>query len=119
MRQALTPATAEDVSSVVALRNAVAGELTARHGIGHWSSVSTPRGVRSSLKHSSIYVLKEDGRVVGTFVLQTKKPWAIDRTFFTPVARPLYLLGMAVDPAGQRRGIGRRCLDDAVRLCRD
>jgi GNAT superfamily N-acetyltransferase len=45
--------------------------------------------------------------------LQTKKPWAIDATYFTRVARPLYLTGMAVHPESQRRGAGRLALEDA------
>jgi GNAT superfamily N-acetyltransferase len=115
----LTIATADDAEGVADLRNAVADVLTYRHGIGHWSSLSTAKGVRSSMKHSSVYVAKENGRIVGTLALQTKKPWAIDRLCFSPVARPLYLLGMAIDPARQRRGIGRRCIEAAVGCCRN
>jgi GNAT superfamily N-acetyltransferase len=118
MKTGLTLAHADDADAVAALRNAVASLLTARHGIGHWSSVSTGRGVRSSMKHSSVYLARDAGRVVATLVLQTKKPWAIDRQYLTPVKRPLYLLGMAVDPARQGGGIGRRCIDEAVALCR-
>ena len=119
MASTLTIATADQAEAVAALRNAVAAELTKRHGIGHWSSVSTARGVRASLKQSSVYVATDGDRVVGTLVLQTKKPSAIARKYFTPVNRPLYLLGMAVEPARQRNGIGRRCLEDAVTLCRE
>jgi len=115
----LTIASETDVDAVVALRNAVADELTARHGIGHWSSKATERGIRAEMKRSSIYLLREGGRAVATLQLQTKKPWAIDRQYFTPGNRPLYLLGMAVEPASQRSGIGRRSLEDAVQICRD
>ena len=118
MRHWLTLATADDADAVAGLRNAVAALLTGRHGIGHWSSTSTARGVRSSMRRSSVYVARDDGHVVGTLVLQTKKPRAIDRRYFTPVERPLYLLGMAVDPAHQRTGIGRRCLDEAIAICK-
>jgi GNAT superfamily N-acetyltransferase len=118
MRTGLILADADDGDAVAALRNAVATVLTDRHGIGHWSSVSTGRGVRSSMKGSSVYVVRDDDRIVATLVLQTKKPWAIDRRGFTPVRRPLYLLGMAVDPARQRTGIGRRCIDEAATICK-
>ena len=60
----------------------------------------------------------DEGRAVATLQLQTKKPWAIVRTYFTPVGRPLYLLGMAVEPGRQRAGIGRRCIEAAVQICR-
>jgi GNAT superfamily N-acetyltransferase len=118
MQSGLTIATAEDAAAVAALRNAVASQLTALYGTGHWSSVSSEKGIRASMKRSSIYVARDAGRVIATLELASKKPWAIDRRYFTAVTRPLYLLGMAVDPARQRTGIGRRCLDEAVAICR-
>lgn len=118
MRHALTPATAEDIASVVALRNAVASQLTSRYGIGHWSSTATEKGVRRDMGRASVYVLKHRGRVIATLALQTRKPRVIDRAYFTPVKRPLYLIDMAVDPARQRSGIGRRCIADAIRMCK-
>ena len=57
----LTIATPADAADIAALRNAVAAGLTARHGIGHWSSQSTERGVQASMKRSSIYIVR-DGR---------------------------------------------------------
>jgi GNAT superfamily N-acetyltransferase len=118
MRSALSIATPDEAEAVAALRNAVASVLTARHGIGHWSSVSSERGVRSSMKRSSIFVARDNGRIVATLELATKKPWAIDRRYFTAVTRPLYLLAMAVDPVQQRAGLGRQCIDQAVQICR-
>jgi GNAT superfamily N-acetyltransferase len=118
MRGGLTIAAPDDAAAVAALRNAVASDLTAKFGIGHWSSMSTDRGVRSAMKSASVYVTRDQGRVVATLTLTTKKPWAIDRRYFATVERPLYLLGMAVDPARQGTGIGRRCIEDAVTICR-
>jgi GNAT superfamily N-acetyltransferase len=111
-------AAADEAGDVAALRNGVASVLTARHGMGHWSSVSSERGVRSSMKRSSVYLARENARVVATLELTTRKPWAIDRRYFTVVTRPLYLLGMAVDPARQRAGIGRWCIEQAIEICR-
>jgi GNAT superfamily N-acetyltransferase len=45
--------------------------------------------------------------------LATKKPWAIDVSYFTPVRRPLYLTGMAISVAHQGQGLGRQALGDA------
>ena len=45
--------------------------------------------------------------------LATRKPWAIDVAYFTPVRRPLYLTGMAVSVAHQGSGLGRMAIDDA------
>ena len=118
MHSALTIATADDAEAVAALRNAVAEQLTARHGIGHWSSISSARGVRAEIRRSSVCLLRDEGRATATLALATRKPSAIDRRYFTPLKRPLYLLGMAVDPARQRIGVGRRCIAEAIAMCR-
>ena len=119
MASLLTNATTADAADVAALRNAVASALTERHGIGHWSSVSTVAGIRSSLKRSSLYIVRDSaGRAVATLELATTRPAAIDDRCFTDIARPLYVVGMAVDPGRQRRGIGRQCIADAVDICR-
>jgi GNAT superfamily N-acetyltransferase len=110
-------AAADDAGAVAALRNAVASVLTKRHGLGHWSSMSSEKGIRSNMRRSSIYVAREHGAAVATLELATKKPWAIDLRYFTRVTRPIYLLGMAVDPARQRMGIGRLCIAHAVDIC--
>jgi len=56
---------------------------------------------------------EEGGRIVSAIRLQTKKPWAIDIAYFTPVGRAIYLTGMVVDVAMQGRGVGRAALADA------
>jgi GNAT superfamily N-acetyltransferase len=55
-----------------------------------------------------------DGRHIVTVLrLVTRKPWAIDVAYFTPVKRPLYLTGMAVAVGRRRQGLGRLALEDA------
>ena len=119
MRGFLTTAHADDAAAIAALQNAVAAALTGRHGIGHWSSVATEKGVRASMKRASVFVVRDADGIVATLTLATRKPWAIDRKYFTPVARPVYLLAMAVDPEHQRAGVGRACVDEALEICRD
>ena len=119
MPSGLTLAMPDDVGAIVALRNAVASDLTSRFGIGHWSSQSTERGVRLSMKREAVYVARDEGRMIATLTLVTKKPWAIDRKYFTPVQRPLYLISMAVDPERQGTGVGRACIAGAVMIGRD
>jgi GNAT superfamily N-acetyltransferase len=53
-------------------------------------------------------------RIVSVLRLATRKPWAIDTTWFTPVKRPLYLTGMAISVERQGEGVGRLAIDDAV-----
>jgi GNAT superfamily N-acetyltransferase len=119
MRGFLTAADADDAPAIATLLNAVAIALTARHGIGHWSSITTEKGVRASMRRASVFVVRNADRIVATLTLATRKPWAIDREYFTPVARPVYLLAMAVDLEHQRTGIGRACVDEALEICRD
>ena len=118
MPATLEPATPADVNAIAALRNAVALDLTTRFGTGAWSGCCTERAVGFDLRSSSVYVVRDRNEIVATLRLATKKPWAIDRSWFTPVERPLYLTSMAVAPAFQRQGIGRQCLADAVEIAR-
>lgn len=98
---------------IAALQNAAAGALTARFGEGHWSSLVTERGAALSQRHARVRVGRSGKRVLTVLRLATKKPWAIDVSYFTPVKRPLYLTGMAVSVAHQGHGLGRLALEDA------
>jgi len=118
MRVTLEEATPEDAAAIAQLRNAVAERLTHEHGKGHWSFRCSESGVASGMKSSRVYAAWHRGRVIATLTLQTKKPWAIDRGYFPNVARPLYLLSMAVEVESQRQGIGRQCVDQACAIAR-
>lgn len=112
-------ATTDDAVEILSLRAAVAADLTARFGTGHWSSTGTERGVLHDLKTSRVYISRDAGRVIATLQLATKKPWAIDVTYFTPCKKALYLTSMAVDPHMQGKGFGRRCLNEAAAIARE
>src|SRR5471032_340392 len=114
----IEPATLEDVPHLVALRAAVAEKLTANFGEGPWSRKSGEKGVLLDLRTSKVLVARRKNRLIASLRLTTKKPWAIDRSYFSPADRPIYLLSMAVAPDLQRQGIGRRCLKDALEICR-
>jgi GNAT superfamily N-acetyltransferase len=121
-------ATERDAAELALLRTGVAEHLTRLFGVGHWSAPVTEKGELRSIKTSRILVARDDeSRIIGTLRLATKKPWAIDKAYFTNVPCPLYLTDMAVAPPLQRQGIGRRLIDagrnaaaawpaDAVRL---
>jgi GNAT superfamily N-acetyltransferase len=112
-------ATPEDAAAIAALRAAVAERLTRDHGHGHWSGGVTERGVLSGLHaHSRILVARGGREILATLRLATKRPWAIDPSYFTAVRRSLYLSDMAVEPELQRHGIGRRLLDFAIETAR-
>jgi GNAT superfamily N-acetyltransferase len=111
-------ATEADVTAIAALRVAVAAHLTQRHGRGAWSSAGTEAGVRRALRTSRYLTARGNGEIVGALRLTKRRPWAIDSRWFTPVARPLYLLDMAVTPKAHGRGIGRRLLHAAQQHAR-
>ena len=122
--QAGTPG---DAVILAALHTAIAEHLTGLHGHGPWSSKTTEKGVLYAMRVSQVFVAREGSEIVATLQLATKKPWAIDTSYFATCSKPLYLLGMALAPAKQRQGIGKRCLEatreiakawpaDAIRL---
>ena len=111
-------ATPIDVPAIAGLHNAAAGALTARFGAGHWSSLMTERGAAASQRHARVRLGRIEKRIVTVLRLATKKPWAIDVSYFTPVKRPLYLTGMTVSVTHQRQGLGRQAMDDAIAVAR-
>ena len=113
MKLRFVDATPGDAAVLAALHNATAGALTARFGEGHWSSYVSERSVVLSQRHARVRVGRSGQRFMTVLRLATKKPWAIDVSYFTPVRRPLYLTGMAVSVAHQGRGLGRLALNDA------
>jgi GNAT superfamily N-acetyltransferase len=109
-RVSISVASPADAQAIAELRNAVAEDLTARFGGGHWSSHCTARGVRFGMKFGDVLLAKSRGRIVGTLRLASKKPWAIDLSYFTAVPCAIYLLDMAIVPRHQGKGIGRRLM---------
>ena len=113
MKLRFCDATPDDAPDVAALQNAAAGGLTVRFGVGRWSSLATELSIVGSMRAARVRVGRSGRHVVTVLRLVTKKPMAIDASYFTPVERPLYLTSMAVAPAHQRQGFGRQALDDA------
>ena len=109
-------ATATDVADLLSLHAAVNERLLSQYGNGFWISRLTEKGALFAMRNSSVYIARHDGRLIATLTLATKKPWAIDKKYFASSKRPLYLTSMAVHPDVQRRGIGRRCVEEARRI---
>ncbi len=115
----LQPATTDDAGALAALHTAVAAHLTKLHGPGPWSSETSEKAVLFAMRNSQVYVARLGTEVVGTLRLATKKPWAIDTSYFSACRKPLYLLAMAITPDRQRQGIGRRCLSAAAEVAKN
>lgn len=112
----LHPAVPEEAPALAALHAAVAEDLTRRYGKGHWSSAPTEKAVLRGMRTSKVFVARDGSGVIATLHLATKKPWAIDRSYFRECKRPLYLTDMAVAPELQHQGIGRRCIEEVKRI---
>lgn len=119
MKLAFRRATEADAVAIGALRNEASDALTRRFGQGHWSAHTSDNGVLRSILTSTVLVASARGAIVGTLQLQTKKPWAIDVSYFAASKRPLYLISMAVAPRYQRRGVGRAMMAKAEEVARD
>jgi GNAT superfamily N-acetyltransferase len=119
MRLSFAIGTAVDATAIAALRNAVADDLTRQYAKGPWSAKVTERGVLYDLRTSRVLIARNGTRIVATLRLATRKPWAIDTSYFTRVERALYLTSMAVHPTNQRKGVGRRLLDEARTMAKD
>ena len=107
-------ATLEDAAAIAGLQNAAAGALTARYGPGPWSALVTERGVALAQRHARVRIGRDGKQIVTALRLATRKPWAIDISYFTPVKRPLYLTGMTVSVAHQGQGLGALAMADAI-----
>lgn len=118
-RARLEPATVDDAAALAALHASVAQDLTAKYGKGHWSSAASEKGVLFQMRTGKVFVVRSGEKVIATLRLATRKPWAIDKSYFSACKRPLYLHDMAVDPAWQRRGIGTLCVEEAVGIARE
>ena len=118
MKVNLQVATDDDVPGLVSLRNAVAEHLTSRYGTGHWSLKTTDGGVLFSMRMGRIYVARARSKLIATLTLSTRKPWAIDKSYFSTCKRPLYLTWMAVAPDLQRKGIGSLCIEQAMEFAK-
>lgn len=105
--------------AIAALRVAAADRLTRDFGHGHWSAHTHDGAVMRDIRDSRVIIAKSGRKVVGTLTLQTRKPWAIDVAYFTPVKKAIYLINMAVAPEYQRSGVGRSLLEHALYVARE
>jgi ribosomal protein S18 acetylase RimI-like enzyme len=95
-------ATLDDVAAIAGLQNAAPGALTAL-----------------AQRHARVRIGRDGKRILTVLRLATKKPWAVDVSYFTPVRRPLYLTGMAVSVAHQGHGLGSMALEDGCTIAEE
>jgi GNAT superfamily N-acetyltransferase len=119
MAPSLGFATKKDVPALLALRLTVDADQARRFGSERWTTTINAKSVARGLKTSRVLIARRRGRIVGTLRMKTKKPWAIDLRYFTPVATAVYLHDVDVDPKQQRSGIGRQIIEWAKTVARD
>jgi GNAT superfamily N-acetyltransferase len=115
LRIDLQIASATDVADLVSLRTAVNQRLAEQYGPGYWISGVTEKGVLFAMRRSTVFVGRSRDHLIATVALSERKPWAIDKSYFSASRRPLYLTSMAVDPSDQRKGVGRLCIEEVRR----
>jgi GNAT superfamily N-acetyltransferase len=119
VRITLVEGNAEDAAEIAKLEYAVSTKLTAQHGEGPWTRNVSEKGVLFRMRQGKVFLARAKGKVIATVTLSTKKPWAIDKKYFQPVSKVLYLTSMAIAPERQRKGVGRACLKAVVKAAKE
>jgi GNAT superfamily N-acetyltransferase len=112
-------ATKADIAAVLKLRLAVDADQARRFGDDRWWTTISEKSVARGLKSSRVLVARRNGQIIEALRMETKKPWAIDLCYFTPVQRAVYLHDVNVEPGLQRSGIGRRLVARARTVARE
>jgi GNAT superfamily N-acetyltransferase len=108
-----------DAPAILALRFAVDAEQEFRFGDDRWTTTISEASVARGLKSSRVVLATSRGRIVGMLRMETKKPWAIDLAYFTPVPKAVYLHDVDVEPRQQRSGIGTQLMERAKSAARE
>jgi predicted N-acetyltransferase YhbS len=112
-------ATEADIEALLKLQLAIDADQAERFGGDRYTTTISDKSVARSLKASRTLVAMRRGQIVGTVRMETKKPWAIDLSYFTPVSQAVYLHNVDVHPELQRSGIGRQLLDRTKTMAKD
>lgn len=116
MRIKLEIAKPEDAAAIATLHTTAAQKLTEIHGNGPWSGETSEKWVLFVMRMATVFVVRRQNKIIALLALGTRKPWAIDKKYFSKCERPIYLTAMAVAPEWQRQGIGRLCVEAAKKI---
>lgn len=111
-----------DLKAICRVKKAAAEDLTARHGKGHWSGINLGNVVKRLVQGDTLYVAEIDSglTLVGTFTIDRVMPYFYDRKWFKKVGVNGFctVRSMAIDPAHQKKGIGREIMKGIELLAR-
>ena len=108
-----------DIPTLLELRLAVDADQACRFGEDRWSTMISEKSIARGLKSGRFLVASRRGRIIGALRMETKKPWAIDLRYFTPVTKAVYLHDVDVEPLSQRSGVGRGLIERAKVAARE
>jgi GNAT superfamily N-acetyltransferase len=111
-------AESQDAEAIASLRNAVTDELTFNHGKGPWTVHHKTADVLADLRNAKLYVALRRDEVIASVTLSAKPTTAGKTPLKSAEKKPLYLTSICIAPEYQRRGYGRACIDEAIRLAK-
>lgn len=119
--QQLSPASVEPVHDLLRLCGL---DMQERLGLGHWVPPYPIEKLRLDAEHRQVYAVLYTDRVIATFTLGTALPAFYERVapilqmWNTLLPRALYINHLAVLPALQGRGLGRKCMGTIEEMAR-
>jgi RimJ/RimL family protein N-acetyltransferase len=121
MRGAIDRATPQDARTVENLLDSVASWME-QEGIDQWTPGRFGKEVREVIDNGDLYVTRQDGSIIGCFMLETAcpdwmAPWLTERSYSPSEA--LYLGRLAVDRNNAGRRLGFQLLRSARQLATD
>jgi GNAT superfamily N-acetyltransferase len=108
-----------DIPALLKLQLAIDADQAERFGGDRYTTTINEKSIARSLKSSRMVVATHRGRIVGTVRMETKKPWAVDLSYFTPACTAVYLHNVNVHPSLQRSGIGRQLMERVKQVAKE
>ena len=112
-------ATQADVPELLELGLAIDADQAERFGDDRYATTLNKKAVACSLTASRTVVATRRGRIVATVKMETKKPWAIDLSYFTPACKAVYLHNVNVHPKLQRSGVGYQLMQRVKQVAKE
>lgn len=111
--QQLSPASVEPAHEILRLCGL---DMQERLGLSHWVPPYALEKLRRDARNRQVYAALHANQVIATFTLGTALPLSYEKIpailemWNTPQPRALYINHLAILPAFQGRGLGRRCI---------
>lgn len=111
-------ATASDVEAITALLQACAQTMSDQ-GMHHWLGVYDQTSVAANLKSKSVFVLESEEQLLGCIALGQQKADYYQDCWPQAPAADFYITQLAVSPAAQGQGYGRKLMQHCLDIVAD